>query len=125
MQKKLSLSLFALMLASCGQVSIPNTTHCTVAGVLNAGAICVETLNPKSPVQEKTLYEFIEFLEPKDATEIDPARGGAICTSSKDFAKQKTAIEQACALLKKRGGKCLFEIEQTIKQMNKIMTLSN
>lgn len=49
----------------------------------------------------------MEWLEPQEG------RGGAICRSDEDFTKQKTALEQACALLKNR---CTPEMKEAISK---------
>lgn len=108
MQKNLCLSLFALLLlASCGGcITVPETRACAVAGVMSAGANCAYTLSGKT--EELSLGEFLEFLEPTDD------RGPAICQSSDDFNKMKTALEQAC---KKLGPRCSYELRSDIKRM--------
>jgi hypothetical protein len=59
MQKNLLLSLLLLMLLS-GCISIGNYTACSVAGTLDAGMICAETITHNT--HDMTLDETISFL---------------------------------------------------------------
>lgn len=118
MRKKPYPLLFALTaLSAC--VTVPNTTVCTVAGTMSAGAICAETLTDHKT--EMDLDTWIEFLEPQlersdpsDPAKVLPARAGALCQSAEDWNKQKTALEQACRMLGKR---CSRELIAVIKKM--------
>ncbi len=56
----------------------------------------------------------IEWLEAKMPTDKEPGRAGAVCRSDDDFTKMKTAIEQACALLKDR---CTPEMRANIERI--------
>jgi hypothetical protein len=126
------LSLFALavVLNSCVTI-IPNTTECSVAGVLAAGMDCAETLS--SMTYELNLDQTIDFLSPQLArecvpipgtticTNLDPApdrpsvrlpaRAGAVGRSAEDAEKIKTALDQACRRL---GRQCSHEMRQAI-----------
>jgi hypothetical protein len=117
MPKLLWLNSFILALLASGCVTIPNTTACTVAGRLLDGGICAETLTGKT--SEKTFEQMIDFLEPQLETPEHPARGGAICQSSEDYNKQKTALERACRLL---GSRCSYELRQLIKSLTAIQS---
>jgi hypothetical protein len=101
--KRSFLSLCALLLSGCA-ITVPNTRVCSIAGVISAGANCAWTLSEQT--EEMTLDQFIEFLEPNDT------RGGAICQSSDDWNKMKTALEQAC---KKLGPNCSYEVQQELE----------
>lgn len=105
-KRLLWLSSFALLSASSCSVTVPNVTVCGVAGSLNDGAMCAETLTSKTT--DMTFVQFLEFLEPTDK------RGGALCLSTADYAKIKTTIEQAC----KKGKFCSEEIEKTISDVS-------
>ncbi len=92
-----------------------------VAGVMAAGADCNHTLQEKP--RSMNLDEFIEFLEPQakvidpnTGQVIKPARGPALCQSSDDWNKMKTALEQAC---KKLGPWCSYEIKTYIQRASK------
>lgn len=85
-------SAFAL---SC--VTIPDVEDCTVAGTIQAGAMCATSVSGRT--RDMTLDEFLDFLEPKEG---DAPRAGAICRSADDHLKEKQALEEACRLLGKR-----------------------
>ena len=106
----LAMVLPFLLLSSC--VSIPDTTVCSVAGVMSAGAVCVHTNNDQT--HDMTLDEFIAFLKPVPATETTPARDGAKCMSAEDYTKQKTALEVACREL---GRRCTYEMKEAIRNL--------
>lgn len=117
--RKLSwLVTFASMaLSAC--VSVPNTRTCTAAGSVAQGAICAETLTGRT--SEMDLDEFLDFLEPQEERPDParpgqrlPARAGALCQSSEDWNKMKTALEQACREL---GRRCSYEVEQQLKRL--------
>jgi hypothetical protein len=117
MRKLICLSSFVLALSAC--VTVPNTTVCTVSGVMADGAICAETLTDKT--SELTLTEWIDFLEPQPERpdpvhpgETLPARAGAMCQSSEDWNKMKTALEQACREL---GNRCSYQIKTAIRSL--------
>lgn len=110
------LSLVFCVTALSGCVTIPNTRSCQVAGVLNAGMICAESLTDHT--SDMTLSQAIDFLEPQaerpdpeNPGKTLPARAGAICRSADDESKLKTALEEACREL---GSRCSYEIQQTI-----------
>lgn len=110
----------SLSLVSCSAVQVRDTEICAVAGRMKAGADCVHTLTDEE--RSMSLDEFISFLEPqrevKDAKTgkvTQEERGAALCQSSKDFNANKTALEQACYLLKSA---CTFEIKTAIKKMS-------
>ena len=103
MRKMLWPVLFVLTLSAC--VTIPNTRKCSVAGLLDAGMICAETITGKT--SEMNLLETIEFLEPQP----EGARAGAICQSAEDYRREKDALEQACRML---GNRCTPEIQHAI-----------
>lgn len=106
-----------MLLASCA--TIPNSIVCTPAGLVTLGGICGETQTSKT--WDLTFEEFIYFLEaqaehpdPNEPTHTVPAKGAAMCQSSEDYQKQKTALETACRLL---GPRCSYEIKKQIKTM--------
>jgi hypothetical protein len=114
MQRLLFLVSSALAVSAC--VTVPNTKVCSVAGVISAGGICAETLTSRT--SDLTMDEFLDFLEaqperpdPKDPSKKLPAHGAAVCQSSEDWNKQKTALEQACRELGKR---CSYEIRRAL-----------
>ena len=115
MQRKLFLSLFvSMVLSAC--VTVPNTTVCTVSGVLSDGSICAETLTGKK--SELDIDKFLEFLTPQDERpdpdhpgQTLPKRAGAMCQSKEDWNKMKTALEQACRDL---GLRCSYELKHAI-----------
>lgn len=55
--------------------------------------------------------EYVAFLEPNNE------RGGALCQSSEDWNKQKTALEEACREL---GPRCRYEIRQVLESMRRV-----
>lgn len=92
-----------MALSSC-RVSFPDVKICSVAGILMAGADCSFTGHSEN--SEMGAKEFIDWLE-----------NGAICMSSEDRAREKSAIEQACTKL---GAGCSFEIRQMIQSIDKV-----
>lgn len=97
--KKLFLILFVCT-NSCA-VQVPNVRVCSVAGFFTAGADCAYTLSDN--VEEMSAQEFVKFLEGDDS------HGPALCQSTEDYVKVKTALEQACYKL---GNQCTYEIKQ-------------
>jgi hypothetical protein len=98
---------------------VPNTNPCTAAGALTNGAICAETITGIK--SELSFDQYLEFLEPQEEREdplnpgqILPKRGGAICQSTSDWGRMKTALEQACRILAK---KCSYELRAFIENM--------
>jgi hypothetical protein len=120
--------LLTILLVSCGTiascVTVPSTKVCAVAGKMAGGAVCAET---ETNVQTQLdLDELIDLLEPQEARTCVPVpgmsvcasrqvgtpvalpkRGAALIISADDFAKIKTALEQACREL---GNSCSYQI---------------
>ena len=103
-----------VLLNSCASVQVPNTEVCAVAGKVQYGANCVHTLSDET--REMQFEEFIKFLEPSN----NPPKGAALCQSSDDWNKQKTALEEACKILK---DKCTYQIQQAIANIAKLREL--
>ena len=91
------------LLSSC-KVEFPDVQICSVAGIFAAGMDCSYTGHEENT--EMDAKAMIEFLE-----------DGAVCMSSEDRAREKTAVEQACVKL---GSQCTFEIKQLISKMDKV-----
>lgn len=112
-------ALTLLALPSCAGIEIKNGEVCTVAGVLQAGADCAETLTPKTrSMNFEALVDYLEpQLEKKDAKGkiVSPERGGAIIMSADYFNHIKTKLEQACSLL---GDRCTYEIKEQIATLD-------
>ncbi len=108
LKRKLSLSLLGgtLCAASSCSVEIPNVTLCAVAGSLKDGAACAETSTDVT--RDLTFSQFLDFLEPKTG------KGAAICLSSQDYGRIKTAIDQVC----KKTGACSYEVKARIEKIN-------
>lgn len=96
------------LLSAC-TVSLPDVRVCAVAGQMSAGMDCAYTNSEKT--EEMNLDQAVAFLEPQ----LDPARGAAMCMSSEDFSKLKTAIEQLC---KKVGAACSKEAKENIERVS-------
>lgn len=107
------LGLVLLSLFGCMSVRIPNTEVCAVSGRLAMGANCANTLTDQT--RQLNLGEFIDFLEPRVSPTGDVVKGPALCMSTVDFEKLKTAIEQACQLLEQR---CTYEMQEAIRFAN-------
>ncbi len=101
---KLLVSLSILALSACTTM-VPNSEICMVSGVLAAGGDCVMTQTDAT--RSMDLDGWISFLESDPAT----GKGAAVCTSSEDYQKNKTALEQLC---KKAGVWCTKEIKDGI-----------
>lgn len=117
----LCLALFS----ACKTIPIKDTTECVVAGILMAGADCATTNS--SQTSEMDFEQFVEFLEPQPERpdparpgKMLPERAGAVCRSDDDFTAQKTALESACALLRKR---CTPEMKTAIGGMNRVSNM--
>lgn len=95
----------SIIFVSCAHIKVPNTEVCAVAGVVAAGADCAETQTKKT--RSMNMDMFIEWLEPDEKTQ----RGAALCQSSDDWNKQKTALETAC---RKLGVGCTYEMKKVI-----------
>lgn len=115
--KNLIIFLSFFLFVGCGRVAIKNTTKCVIAGVWRAGLDCSTTLS--SQTSEMNFTQMISWLEPQpERPDPDhpgkklPARAGAFCESSDDQIAEKTALEQACSLLKNA---CTPEIKQAIQ----------
>lgn len=110
--KRLTISLNALLtilfLSSCA-TEIPDIEVCAIGLSLETGATCVNSNSDKS--RELTGAQFVAFVEPSDS------KAPALCMSSTDFSKLKTAIEQLCHRL---GQKCKKETEQWITKLESI-----
>lgn len=91
-------------MTGCRSVEFPDVKLCSVAGIFAAGMDCAQTGSGKTT--EMNAKEMIDFLE-----------SGAICMSAADRKREKTAIEQACYLLKDR---CTFEVQEMIKRLDKV-----
>ena len=110
----LSLSLLAsALLSSCAHITVPDTEVCAVAGLIDAGADCVHTI--QSGRRSMSLEQLIVFLEAQpeyvDADGVwHPARGAALIMSADDWNKMKTTLEQAC---EKLGNQCTYEMRAT------------
>jgi hypothetical protein len=102
--KLLLLSSFAIAGLSGCKVTFPDVKLCSVAGIFAAGMDCSYTGHDEN--SEMTAKEMIDFLE-----------AGAICMSSEDRKREKTAIEKACVKL---GNGCSFEVKQLIQSMDRI-----
>lgn len=108
----LYLSFFAL--ASCA-VTIPNLEGCSgVNGFAGVGALCQNTLSDHH--RDLTVEQWLDFLyaRPDDEStkDVDEAKGPAVCFSSVDMQKQKTAMEQLCV-----KAKCTYEQKKVIREL--------
>jgi hypothetical protein len=136
MRKSLSLAscaIVALSLTGATCIQVPNTRACSSAGSLLHGAICAESLTGFR--SDLTWREYNDMLEPQPERECVPVpgtticaeqppadgvpvqlpeRGGAICRSTDDENKIKTALEQAC---RKLGPACTYEVHLTIQAL--------
>jgi len=109
------------LLASCKSISIKvkNTEACAVAGLLEGGMMCSDTLSPNK--RSMDLGEMIKFLEPQNETKdesgnvVTPKKGPAVCQSLSDWNYMKTTLEQVCAIL---GDNCSYEVKEAIKGLN-------
>lgn len=106
------LSSLSLLLSACSSIKLPDAKICAVSGVMAAGADCAYMNSGK--VEELNLDQFVTFLEPQ----VEPPRGAAMCMSSEDFSKLKTAIEQACAKL---GTSCTKETQEGIRRVSALV----
>lgn len=116
MLKKNTLLLLSIFfLGGCKhKVSIPDVNGCAVKGNILNGAQCATMSSNK--VTQLNMDEFIAFLSP------DPATGyeGAISYTVKDLTAIKTAMEQACNLLKKS---CVKEMREELNKINNSIEL--
>lgn len=100
---KILLSLFAIQALSACAVKFPDVKTCTVAGVILAGADCDYTGHAEP--SEMGMEAFINWLEDEQA----------LCVSSKDYVRQKSAAEQACTKL---GPSCSYEVRKSLEEMS-------
>lgn len=111
--KSLWLSLF-VMIGACNRVEVPNIEWCASIGI--HGALCQHSISEDK--RQLSIDEFIYFLESQEddkATPENEEKGPALCTSSNDFARVKTTIEQLCH---KAGNKCTYEDKKMIKNLD-------
>ena len=115
-----------LGLSSCA-VTVHNLEGCSgVNGFAGVGALCQNTLSDDH--RDLTPEEWLDFLyarprlrvpDPKDPTKMVwlDQKGPAVCFSSVDFQKQKTALEQLCV-----KAKCNYEtkqlVDETVRRMS-------
>lgn len=92
-----------LLLAGCTGVQLPDVKVCYTP-LLAAGGDCMYTLS--GGFEEMTAEQFVEYLEPTEK------RGPALCLSTEDYARLKTAIEQLCY---KAGSGCTKEVKKEIQ----------
>lgn len=92
--RSLSVLLMTLFLSSCA-TKIPDIEVCAIGLSLENGASCVRSISDGS--RELSGAQFVAYLEPSES------KAPALCMSSSDFSKLKTAIEQLCHRL---GQKC-------------------
>jgi site-specific DNA-cytosine methylase len=111
--RKISLISFAIAVSSCACITVPITTHCSVAGKLAAGMDCSDSTGK---ITELSLEETIEFLEPDELT----GRAGAICQSTADYTAIKTALDQAC---RKLGKACSYALRTAAKDIGTAIRL--
>lgn len=102
MLKRLAHLLSLMLLAACN-VEIPDVEICGTSGLMTAGGDCSHTLSDST--RQLNLDEWIAFLEP----DVTTGRGAALCMSSDDFTKLKTALDKACVKL---GRWCSKEIKE-------------
>lgn len=108
----LTVSLISSALISCGEtVTIPDVEVCTVAGLMAAGADCATTVS--SHKRSITLEEYLIFLQPTDT------RAGAVCATSADFNRLKTALDKACVAL---GSSCEKEVREALKTAGQVLS---
>ena len=101
-------SLNLVSLVGC-TITVPNVRVCAVTGTMSAGADCAYSISGET--EEMTLDQWFSFLEPQ----TEPPRGAAMCMSSADFSKIKTAIEQAC---RKLGTSCTKEAKENLQKVS-------
>lgn len=97
------LSTLFITLANCSTIRVPSVEWCASRG--GKGALCQDS-HDKKRNRVLTLEQWYDFLTPK------ADKGPALCLSSEDFSKNKTAIEQMCARLKDR---CTIEMKKEIQ----------
>jgi hypothetical protein len=91
-----------------------------VAGVMEAGMDCFHTLSDdEETIPAAGIKDFLEAMpEIRDANGnvIQAAHGAAICQPVEDWAKEHTAMEQAC---EKLGASCSYDIRKMIDDVNR------
>jgi hypothetical protein len=95
------------MLSACTSVQVPDVKIYAVAGRLQAGMDWAATGHEETG--EITMGETIKFLE-----------AGALCMSSPDYMRLKTAVEQLCYTA---GGQCSYEVLK--KTTDRISAMQN
>ncbi len=109
--------ILLLAMDSCA-VTIPNTKVCAVAGVMEAGMDCVDTLdNTETTIAPKDIRGFLEAIEEVDdpsGNVLQAPRGPAICESMADWGLEHAALEAAC---QKLGAACTYDIRQQINNV--------
>jgi hypothetical protein len=103
-------SAFVLLLNGCASVQIPNTRVCSPAGSVASGGFCNYTIQGEP--EDLSFEAFIAFLEADEVT----GKGAAMCQSSADWARQKSALEQAC---RKLGSSCTYEMKTAFRKVSR------
>lgn len=122
--KRCLILLLLTVISSCASIEYPDTEACAVAGIMAAGMNCATTISKK--MRQMNLDETLDFLEPQpevldeSGKVIKEAHSAAICQSSKDYVSIKSALEQACVILKK---KCTYEMKEVIKSIEETISL--
>ena len=96
-------------LIRCGHVQVPDTEVCSSAGV--HGALCAHTISQER--RRLTIEQWIDFLEANGDN-----KGPAVCQSSIDYMKVKTALEQLC---QKAGDSCAYEDKKMISDFGIVL----
>lgn len=114
-----SLLFSTILLSSCSNLEIKDTTGCAVAGIILAGADCFHTLTDDT--EHLSTDDFLDMLEAKDAPYIDsngvmiPAHPAAIVIPAADYVVIKTDLEILCA---NAGSSCTFEQKKILQRMS-------
>ncbi len=135
----ISALLLASLLNGCNSVTIRNTRPCTVAGILEAGGFCAETLTGKT--NDMSPGDMLDMIEARDerpdpspsytpvpaphqcaGVDTDrpclPAKAPGVIQTVEDYGATKETLEEACRAL---GDSCTYEMKQTIKHMRFIL----
>lgn len=120
---RLQLCLLLLALTASGCVTVQQMPTCTVAGLLDAGAVCSRFIGTQT--NDLTFKELVDMLnaqpervcvpvpgfnicaeDQSQGTPVTlPKRGAAIIIQASDFAEKKTEIETLC---RESGKNCQY-----------------
>lgn len=108
------LSLFILVLSSCGTLIIKNRVACFINSEIYLGSTCVNTVG----ISQTTQLDMNQTLDMLEARKDHPP---AIYQSASDYNEETIELESGCLILGKR---CSYELKNIIENRKLIYKAS-